>query len=210
VVVNVSLSGPELDYDVGATLLGQTFRLVRRGTSGDVAAAVGVVEQWREVASAFAISGVREARAVGLFSGDDAEVDEIRAACDEVPVTDGELLTDVLQEWAIRTVQAQLPGYFTNARTLVLGKATTSAPPRSSRSSPPTSSTPTPSATSTTSPCGPASPRWGWPSTRRACPCVWSPAACGGDWSPRRSGSPTSWPVAPPATATWWWRRTTS
>jgi predicted amino acid dehydrogenase len=121
VVVNVSLSGPELDYDVGATLLGQTFRLVRRGTSGDVAAAVGVVEQWREVASAFAISGVREARAVGLFSGDDAEVDEIRAACDEVPVTDGELLTDVLQEWAIRTVQAQLPGYFTNARTLVLG-----------------------------------------------------------------------------------------
>jgi predicted amino acid dehydrogenase len=121
VVVNVSLAGPELDYDVRATLLGQTFRLVRRGTSGDVAAAVAVVERWRERASAFAISGVREARAIGLFAGDDEEVDAIRAACGEVPVTDGELLTDVLQEWAIRTVQAEVPGYFTNARTLVLG-----------------------------------------------------------------------------------------
>lgn len=121
VVVNVSLAGPELDYDVPVTLLGRAFRLVRRGTSGDVAAAVSVVEQWRRRASAFAISGVREARAVGLFSGDDEEVEAIRAACGEVPVSDGELLTDVLQEWAIRSVQAELPGYFTNARTLVLG-----------------------------------------------------------------------------------------
>ena len=50
-----------------------------------------------------------------------AAIGTLRAACDDVPVTDGELLTDVLQEWAIRTVQAELPGYFTNARTLVLG-----------------------------------------------------------------------------------------
>ncbi|MCD6640060.1 MAG: dehydrogenase, partial [Nocardioides sp.] len=121
VVVNVSLAGPELDYDSRATLLGQTFRLVRRGTSGDIDAAVAVVEQWRDQAAVFALSGVREARAVGLFTGKDSDVEAIRAACGDVPITDGEVLSDVLQEWAIRSVQAEMPGYFTNARTLVLG-----------------------------------------------------------------------------------------
>ena len=37
------------------------------------------------------------------------------------PVTDGHALRDVLQEWAIRHVQTEMPGYFTNARTVVLG-----------------------------------------------------------------------------------------
>lgn len=121
VIVNISLAGPELDYDSQATLLGQAFRLVRRGTSGDVEAAVAVVDEWRDRAAAFALSGVREARALGYFDGDDEDVVAIRQACGDVPVTDGELLTDVLQEWAIRGVQAEMPGYFTNARTLVLG-----------------------------------------------------------------------------------------
>lgn len=121
VIVNVSLAGPELDHDARVQLLGQPFRLVRRGTSGDVDAAVALVEEWRDRAAVFALSGVREARAAGHFSGGDADVDRIRAACGDVPVTDGVLLTDVLQEWAIRAVQAREPGYFTNARTLVLG-----------------------------------------------------------------------------------------
>ena len=42
---------------------------------------------------------MREARALGHFTGDDEEVEAIREACGEVPVTDGDLLTDVLQEW---------------------------------------------------------------------------------------------------------------
>ena len=33
VIVNISLAGPELDYDKQATFLGETFRLVRVGTS---------------------------------------------------------------------------------------------------------------------------------------------------------------------------------
>ncbi|MBE7325482.1 dehydrogenase [Nocardioides sp. Y6] len=124
VIVNVSLAGPELDHDQDATLLGESFRLVRRGTSGDVDAAVALVEEWRDRAAVFALSGVREARAAGLFGGRDSDVARIRAACGDVPVTDGELLTDVLQEWAIRSVQSAEPGYFTNARVLVLGHGT--------------------------------------------------------------------------------------
>jgi hypothetical protein len=38
-VVNVSLTGPERDYDTTVTFLDRRFRLVRVGTSGDVAAA---------------------------------------------------------------------------------------------------------------------------------------------------------------------------
>lgn len=122
VIVNVSLAGPELDYDKQATFLGQTFRLVRRGTGGDVDQAVAVVKRWRDRASAFAFSGVREARAVGTFDGDeDDALARIRTACADVPFTDGQALTDVLQEWAIRGVNTSLPGFFSNARTLVLG-----------------------------------------------------------------------------------------
>lgn len=121
VIVNISLAGPELDYDKQATFLGETFRLVRVGTSGDVDLAVATIVRWRGRASAFALSGVREARALGLLTEDDDVMGRLRSACGDVPVTDGEMLTDVLQEWAIRSLQAELPGYFTNARTLVLG-----------------------------------------------------------------------------------------
>lgn len=120
-IVNVSLAGPGLDYDTEVDFLGQRFRLLRRGTAGDVAAAADLVAHWAGAAAAFAFSGAREARAVGLFDGDEAQVRMIRDAAGETPLTDGHRLTDVLQEWAIRAVQNELPGYFTNARTLVLG-----------------------------------------------------------------------------------------
>lgn len=38
-----------------------------------------------------------------------------------VPVANGHVLGDVLQEWAIRHLQAELPGHLSNARTVVLG-----------------------------------------------------------------------------------------
>jgi hypothetical protein len=45
----------------------------------------------------------------------------VRSATDAVPVVDGQTLHDVLQEWAIRSVQTEMPGFFNNARTVVLG-----------------------------------------------------------------------------------------
>ena len=46
-VVNVSLTGPERDYDTTVTFLDRRFRLVRVGTSGDVGAAEDLVRSWR-------------------------------------------------------------------------------------------------------------------------------------------------------------------
>lgn len=121
-VVNVSLAGPELDYDEQVTFVGQSFRIVRIGTSGDVERAAETVREWLPEAQAFAITGLREAQAAGLISDrDDDAIDRVTRAAGATPVTDGTRMDDVLQEWAIRHVHADMPGYFSNARTVVLG-----------------------------------------------------------------------------------------
>jgi len=120
-VVNVSLTGPERDYDTTVDFVDRTFRLVRVGTSGDVDAASELVRAWSGHADAIAVTGVREARAVGLYDGELDAIDEIRRATTEVPVSDGHALGDVLQEWAVRHLQTEMPGYLSNARTVVLG-----------------------------------------------------------------------------------------
>ncbi len=120
-VVNVSLTGPERDHDTVVTFLDRTFRLVRVGTAGDVDAARRLVGTWARRADALAVTGVREARAAGLYDGELDAIDTIKRAATTVPVSDGHALGDVLQEWAIRHLQAELPGYLSNARTVVLG-----------------------------------------------------------------------------------------
>ena len=65
-VVNVSLAGPERDHDEEVEFLHNTFRLLRVGTSGDVAAAEELVRDWADGAGAIAVTGIRDARAAGL------------------------------------------------------------------------------------------------------------------------------------------------
>ena len=121
VVVHVSLMGPERDYDEEATFLDRPFRIVRVGTSGDVDAAESLARHWSEQAAAIAVTGVHEAQVLGLYDGDPRLLERIRRAIPSVPVTDGVALRNVLQEWAIRRVQSEMPGFFNNARTVVLG-----------------------------------------------------------------------------------------
>lgn len=121
VVVNVSLETPEGDYDEHVTFLHHAFRIVRMGTNGDVGAAEELVRKWASDADAIAVTGIREARAAGLYDGELDAIERVMRATSEVPVTTGHALRDVLQEWAIRHVQTEMPGYFNNARTVVLG-----------------------------------------------------------------------------------------
>jgi predicted amino acid dehydrogenase len=120
-VVNISLTGPERDYDEQVTLLDRPYRLLRIGVGGDIDLAERLVRIWARQAAAIAVTGAREAQAVGLYDGDLSAVERVMATTDAVPVTDGRALHDVLQEWAIRHVQTEMPGYFDNARTVVLG-----------------------------------------------------------------------------------------
>jgi predicted amino acid dehydrogenase len=120
-IVNVSLTGSERDYDEHVTFLQHDFRIVRVGTNGDVASAEELVRKWAEESAAIAVTGIREARAAGLYDGELEAVERVRRATTAVPVTNGHALRDVLQEWAIRHVQTEMPGFFNNARIVVLG-----------------------------------------------------------------------------------------
>ena len=121
VIVNVSLAGSDRDYDQHVTFLEQEFHLRRIGTNGDVAAAEELVRKWADDADVIAVTGIREARVAGLYDGDLEAVNRVKRATRMIPVTDGHALRDVLQEWSIRHVQNMMPGYFTNARVVVLG-----------------------------------------------------------------------------------------
>jgi predicted amino acid dehydrogenase len=121
VVVNVSLGGSDRDFDERVTFLDQRFRIVRRGTDGDLAAAEELAREWAGTAAAIAVSGARGTRSAHGRGGEPAAVQQVRRAADGIPVTDGHTLHDVLQEWAIRHVQTEMPGFFDNARTVVLG-----------------------------------------------------------------------------------------
>lgn len=121
VVVNVSLMGPEWDHDTTVSFLGTRFRIVRRGTAGDVAAACDLVREWAPRAAAIAVTGFREAEVTGLYTGNLRARRRVMAEAGGTPVTDGTQLSEVLQEWAVRRVGTEMPGYFTNARTVVLG-----------------------------------------------------------------------------------------
>ena len=122
-VVNVALTGSDRDYDERVTFLDHDFRLVRLGTDGDVSAAERLVHEWSGRADAIAVTGIRDARATGLYDGDLAAVERVKsAAAGRLPVTDGHALRDVLQEWAVRHVQTEMPGFFSNARVIVLGE----------------------------------------------------------------------------------------
>ncbi|MCU0262437.1 MAG: hypothetical protein MUF09_02035 [Candidatus Nanopelagicales bacterium] len=121
VVVNVSLAGSDRDFDQHVTFLDQEFHLRRIGTDGDVTQAEDLVRKWADDADVIAVTGIREARVAGLYDGDLEAVNKVKRATRMIPVTDGHVLRDVLQEWSIRHVQADMPGYYTNARVLVLG-----------------------------------------------------------------------------------------
>src|SRR6056297_3333766 len=123
-VVNVSFQGDECDYDERVTVAGQRYRLVRVGTSGDAEAARGHIRRWAEDADAIALSGLREARAAGHDGGRADDMQRLMEATTAVPVRDDSLVTDIFQEWAIRRVEAEMPGYFANARVVVVGGTT--------------------------------------------------------------------------------------
>ncbi|HSL60081.1 MAG TPA: hypothetical protein VK866_19700 [Acidimicrobiales bacterium] len=123
-IVNVTFQGDDWDHDEHVTLAGRPFRLVRVGTRGDAAAAEDQVWRWSLDADAIAVSGIREARAAGHFTGRIEDLQRIKGTTTRVPVRDDSLVTDIFQEWAIRRVEAEMPGYFANARVVVVGGTT--------------------------------------------------------------------------------------
>src|SRR5690606_33146489 len=121
-IVDVSLADSDRNYDSNVTFLETEVRVLRNGAGGDVDRAEELSTEWMPGTTVFAITGARDARTVGILSGDEkAALRRLEAATGDVPTTNGHRLRDVLQEWTVRKVQADQPGLFSNARTVVLG-----------------------------------------------------------------------------------------
>ncbi len=124
-IVNISLSGPERDYDESVDFLGKAFRIVRVGTGGSIKRAIAELRAWSGQAAAIGISGVHDAQVAGTCKGNPDKLRKAAAKAAEAAtptvVTDGHRLRNVLQEWTIRHLAGEMPGYFSNARVVVLG-----------------------------------------------------------------------------------------
>ena len=120
-VVNISLSGPGRDYEQSVEFLGRTFRIVRVGVDGSVKRAIEELRAWSGRAAAIGISGVHDAEVAGTLKGNPGRLRKAANACAGTVVTDGHRLRTVLQEWTIRHLVGEMPGYFANARVVVLG-----------------------------------------------------------------------------------------
>lgn len=124
-IVNVTLSGPDRDYDQTVRFLGRSFRIVRVGAGGSVKRAVAELRRWSGEAAAIGVSGVHDAQVTGTLKGDPGKLRKAIGAAlatgSGAFVTDGHRLRNVLQEWTIRHLAGEMPGYFSNARVVVLG-----------------------------------------------------------------------------------------
>lgn len=120
-VVNISLSGPGRDYEASVEFLGGSFRIVRVGTGGSIKRAIEELHKWSGEAAAIGISGVHDAQVAGTLKGNPGKLRKAADATTGAVVTDGHRLRNVLQEWTIRHLSGEMPGYFSNARVVVLG-----------------------------------------------------------------------------------------
>jgi len=123
-VVGISLGASAQDFAFRARFLGQPFDVRRIGTNHSVARAEKLLRRLQNEADAIGVGVVKDEYTVGAQRLVDREGARLTAAVTRVPVTTGGRLGDILQEWALRHVQAKLGGYFNNARVLFFSGAT--------------------------------------------------------------------------------------
>ncbi len=117
-VVGISLGTDAQDFAFKARFLGRQLDVRRIGTNHSVERAEKLLRHWEYHADAIGVGVAREAYTVGSQRFVDEEGARLTAAVTRVPVTTGARLGDILQEWALRHVQAKLGNYFNNARVL--------------------------------------------------------------------------------------------
>ncbi|MCM0612321.1 dehydrogenase [Marinobacter sediminum] len=119
-VVSVSQGSSEYDYDLETEFLGQSFRILRIGTDGDLSRAESVLESVRDQADAIGLSMIHDHYQVGREQLEHPETARLEALVPDKSVTTGAGLRGILQEWAIRHTQSELGHFFDNARVLFM------------------------------------------------------------------------------------------
>ena len=119
-VISVSQGSSEYDYDLETEFLGQSFRVIRAGTDGDLSRAVALLKTYHERADAFGLSMVSDHYQVGSVKLEHPDTAKLEACIPDKPITSGAGLRGILQEWAVRLTQTELGHFFDNARVLFL------------------------------------------------------------------------------------------
>ncbi|HVP66185.1 MAG TPA: dehydrogenase [Anaeromyxobacteraceae bacterium] len=119
-IVSISLGGSAGDYDFTTRFMGQSFRLRRFGVDHDLGKALDMLAFWQGECDALGLGLVADHLLVGTRRLEDPTTAKLEAAVSEVPVTTGARLRSILDEWAIRHIQAHEQRCFTNARVLFL------------------------------------------------------------------------------------------
>jgi predicted amino acid dehydrogenase len=119
-VVGISLGTTDQDYAFRGRFLGQQLDVRRVGTNGSTARAEKLLRRWEQDADVIGLAVPKATYSVGGDRYvDDASMRLVRSVT-RIPVTTGAKIDEILQEWALRHVQARLGDYFDNARTLFL------------------------------------------------------------------------------------------
>ncbi len=117
-IVSISLGSARNNFDLQTSFMGKTLRVRRLGTGGSVSKAVTLLRQWEASADALGLGVARDSYKVAGKRYADADSIALKSAVQRVPVTTGARLQDILQEWAVRHVQTNLPQFFNHARVL--------------------------------------------------------------------------------------------
>lgn len=119
-VVSVSQRSSEFDYDFETEFLGQSFRIIRIGTDGDLSRAEAVLDSVKTEADAIGLSTIHDQYHAGRETLEHPDITHLKASIPDKPVTTGAKLRGILQEWAVRHTQSELGHFFNNARVLFM------------------------------------------------------------------------------------------
>lgn len=119
-VVSVSQRSSEFDYDFETEFLGQSFRIIRIGTDGDLSRAEAVLDSVTTEADAIGLSTIHDQYHAGSKTLEHPDITRLKASIPDKPVTSGAKLRGILQEWAVRHTQSELGHFFDNARVLFM------------------------------------------------------------------------------------------
>lgn len=120
-IINISLGNSRDDYEFETTFLDQKFLLKRLGTDGDFEKASDLLLSWNKKADAIGLGGISFPYEIGSGSIPDHETRKLMKIGKQIqtPVTNGNILRSVGQEWSLRHTQFIYGNnYFNNARVL--------------------------------------------------------------------------------------------
>jgi predicted amino acid dehydrogenase len=123
-IASISLGPGDLDSSFGTRFLGQQFKIVRIGTDKDLKAAGKLVVEWRDRADALGLGMVPDHYWVGTNYFHQRDTEKLVKMAGDTPVTTGARLRGIVQEWSLRSAQAELGNFFNNAKVLFLSGAT--------------------------------------------------------------------------------------